>query len=43
MYVYRVRKLISEMRASLSRFDILVFTAGVGENAPMVRNLFATV
>jgi len=37
MYVFRVRRLICQMRASLARFDALVFTAGVGENAPLVR------
>lgn len=37
MYTYRVSKLICEMRAALKRFDALVFTAGVGENAPLVR------
>lgn len=37
MYCYRVRRSICEMRAALSRFDVLVFTAGVGENAISVR------
>lgn len=37
MYCYRVRRSICEMRAALSRFDVLVFTAGVGENATSVR------
>ena len=37
MYVYRIRRHICEMRAALKRLDCLVFTAGVGENAPLVR------
>lgn len=37
MYVYRIRRFICEMRAGLNRLDCLIFTAGVGENAPLVR------
>jgi acetate kinase len=37
MYVYRIRRHICEMRAALKGLDCLVFTAGVGENAPLVR------
>jgi acetate kinase len=37
MYTFRIRRSICEMRASLNSFDLLVFTAGVGENAPDVR------
>ncbi|PWT98290.1 MAG: acetate kinase [Candidatus Melainabacteria bacterium] len=37
MYVYRICRYVAEMRAALKRLDCLVFTAGVGENAPLVR------
>ncbi len=37
MYIYRLRSLIGSMLASLGGLDVLVFTAGVGENAVLVR------
>jgi len=36
-YCYRMRKYIGAYLAVLGRLDALVFTAGVGENAPAVR------
>jgi acetate kinase len=37
MYIHRLRELIGSMIATLAGLDVLVFTAGVGENAPLVR------
>ena len=37
LYVYRLRASIGGMVAVLGGLDVLVFTAGVGENAPSVR------
>ncbi|HEY9639001.1 MAG TPA: acetate kinase [Coleofasciculaceae cyanobacterium] len=37
IYIHRLRALIGEMIASLNGLDVLVFTAGVGENAPEIR------
>jgi len=37
MYVHRLNSLIGSMVASLEGIDVLVFTAGIGENAPLVR------
>ena len=37
MYIYKLRSLIGSMLASLGGLDVLVFTAGVGENAVLVR------
>lgn len=37
IYVHRLRSLIGSMLASLGGMDALVFTAGVGENAAVVR------
>jgi acetate kinase len=39
VYVHRLRQTIAAMSASLGGVDGLVFTAGVGENAPEVRRL----
>ena len=41
MYVYRLRKYIGAYMAALQphRTDALVFSGGVGENAPEVRRL----
>jgi acetate kinase len=39
VYVHRLRALIAAMAASLGGLDALVFTGGVGENAPEVRAL----
>ncbi len=37
VYVHRVRSGIAAMAASMGGLDVLVFTGGVGENAPAVR------
>jgi acetate kinase len=37
IYIHRLRACIGSMLASLGGFDALVFTAGVGENMPVVR------
>ncbi len=37
IYVYRLRLFIGMMVASLGGIDVLTFTGGVGENAPLVR------
>jgi acetate kinase len=39
VYVHRLRAGIAAMAASLGGLDVLVFTGGVGENAPAVRAL----
>lgn len=38
MYVHRLKELIGSMIATLGGLDGLVFTAGVGENAPTIRS-----
>lgn len=37
MYTYRLRKYVGAYAAAMNGIDVLVFTAGVGENAPDVR------
>ena len=37
LYCYRIRKYVGGYAAALGRVDALVFTAGVGENSPVVR------
>lgn len=37
-YVYRIKKYIGAYAAVLGRVDALVFTGGVGENAPVIRS-----
>ncbi len=37
VYIHRLKAAIAAMTASLGGLDVLVFTAGVGENAPQVR------
>ncbi len=39
MYCYRIRKYIGAYSATMGGLDCLVFTAGVGENSPKVREL----
>ncbi|ADK84747.1 acetate kinase [Desulfarculus baarsii DSM 2075] len=39
VYAYRIKKYIGAYLAALGRLDALVFTAGIGENAPQVREL----
>jgi len=41
VYVHRLRASIARMAAALNGLDVLVFTGGVGENAPVVRRLAA--
>jgi acetate kinase len=38
IYIHRLRSQIGAMLASLQGLDVLVFTAGVGENSPQVRS-----
>jgi acetate kinase len=38
IYVHRLRAAIAAMAASMDGIDVLVFTAGVGENSPEVRD-----
>jgi len=37
LYTYRIKKYIGAYFAALGRLDALVFTAGIGENAPHIR------
>ena len=37
IYIHRLQSLIGSMLTSLGGLDALIFTAGVGENAPLVR------
>ena len=37
MYIYRIRKYIGAYVAAMNGLDILIFTAGVGENSGLVR------
>ncbi len=37
IYLHRLNSLIGSMVASLRGLDVLIFTAGIGENAPLVR------
>ncbi|NJP08727.1 MAG: acetate kinase [Leptolyngbyaceae cyanobacterium RU_5_1] len=37
MYIHHLQAAIGAMRVSLDRLDAIVFTAGVGENVPLVR------
>ena len=39
MYVHRIRGAIGSLAATLGGLDALVFTAGVGENSPQIREL----
>lgn len=39
LFVYRIRREIGSMAAALDGLDGLVFTAGIGENAPAIRSL----
>jgi len=38
VYLYRIRKYIGAYTAALGRVDVLVFTAGVGENSAEIRS-----
>lgn len=37
IYCYRIRKYIGAYSAAMGGLDVLVFTAGIGENSPLVR------
>jgi acetate kinase len=37
LYLYRIRRELGSLAAALSGIDALVFTAGIGENAPLIR------
>ena len=37
IFVHRVQSVIGSMIPSLGGLDVLVFTAGIGENSPLVR------
>ena len=37
LYVYQIRKYIGAYMAALNGADALVFTAGIGENSPQIR------
>jgi len=39
MYCYRVRKYIGAYAAAMNGVDVIVFTAGVGENGPIPRSI----
>ena len=39
IYAYRIKKYIGAYYAALGNLDGIVFTAGIGENAPLVREL----
>jgi acetate kinase len=39
VYIHRLRGSIAAMAAAMDGLDALVFTGGVGENAPMIRTL----
>ena len=41
VYVHRLRSLAASMAAAMNGLDVLVFTGGVGENAPEVRTAAA--
>jgi acetate kinase len=37
LYVYRIRRELGSLVAAMGGLDAIVFTAGVGENAPAIR------
>jgi acetate kinase len=39
VYTYRIKKYIGAYYAALGSVDAIVFTAGIGENAPEIREL----
>ena len=40
VYTYRTRQYIGSYMAALNGCDAIIFTAGVGENAPFIRSKF---
>lgn len=43
IYLHRLSGLIGSMVASLKGIDVLVFTAGIGENAPLIRKRICNI
>ncbi|MBW3015643.1 acetate kinase [Candidatus Woesearchaeota archaeon] len=43
VFCYRIRKYIAAYYAVLNKADAIVFTAGIGENSPLVRKLTADI
>ncbi|OOV05822.1 acetate kinase [Rhodoferax fermentans] len=41
LFCFRVAKEVAAMAASMGGLDALVFTAGIGENSPYIRNMIA--
>ncbi|RLF95997.1 acetate kinase, partial [Thermococci archaeon] len=39
MFAYRIKKYIGAYTAVLGSLDVLVFTAGIGENSPEIRSM----
>ncbi len=39
LYVYQIRKYIGSYMAAMNGLDAIVFTAGIGENSPAIRDL----
>jgi len=39
IYAYRIKKYIGAYYAALGRLDAIVFTAGIGENSPLIRSM----
>ena len=39
VYAYRIKKYIGAYFAALGRLDAVVFTAGIGENSPLIRRM----
>ena len=37
IFCYRIKKYIGAYMAAMGRVDAVVFTAGIGENSPLVR------
>jgi acetate kinase len=40
LFLYRIRRELGSLAAALGGLDALVFTAGIGENAPVIRSRF---
>jgi acetate kinase len=38
LFLYRIRRELGSLAAALGGLDALVFTAGIGENAPVIRS-----
>jgi acetate kinase len=38
VFVYRIKKYIGSYAAVLGRVDAVIFTAGIGENVPQIKN-----